>query len=64
MKYSDDNLKNEEEKLKIVTDIKPIFGRNPMIRPDSKFEKLPLELRQTPSVFIRSPNMEYVFIEY
>jgi len=50
--------------MSLVTDIRPLFGKHPIIRPDFGFTKVTCDLRQTPKEFIRSPNMDYLFLTY
>ncbi len=50
--------------MSLVVDIKPLFGKNPLIRPGIKYNKIDCDLRQVPCEFIRLPNMEYVYITY
>ena len=45
-------------------DIKPIFGQNPLIRPDFGYKKIDIDLRQIPKDFIKHPNNDYLFITY
>ena len=64
IKQTQDALKDENDKKTLVTDIKPLFGKNPMIRPDLGYQKVELDLRQTPSEFFRLPNNDYIFMTY
>ena len=57
-------LQNEHERLTLITGVRPLFGKNPLIRAVSGYEKLALEIRQTPPEFIRSPNMDYLFLTF
>jgi hypothetical protein len=45
IKHSKDNLKDEEEKKTLLTDIKSVIGKNPLIRPDIGYEKIDVDLR-------------------
>lgn len=45
VKHSGESLKDEEEKKTLLTDVKPLFGRNPLIRPDIGFRKIDCDLR-------------------
>ncbi|EAR94374.2 hypothetical protein TTHERM_00049190 (macronuclear) [Tetrahymena thermophila SB210] len=64
IKHSAESLKNEDEKITLISDVRPLFGRNPLIRPDVGFNKIECDLRQVPKEFIRSPNMEYVYLTF
>ena len=63
-KHSEDRLKDEEEKKSLLIDIKPLIGKNPLIRPHFGYEKIGIDLRQIPIEFIRQPNNDYVFLSY
>jgi len=57
-------LSDENEKKTVVTDVKPIFGRHPMIRPDAGYNKIPVDLRQVPDEFIRQKHHDYIYLSY
>lgn len=64
LRHTDNALQDETQKLSLLIAIKPLFGKHPQIRPDLSFFKIPCDLRQTPKEFIRSPNMDYVYLTY
>ncbi|CAD8200548.1 unnamed protein product [Paramecium pentaurelia] len=62
LKHTMNELSDENEKMTLLVGIKPLFGKNPLIRPDFGYQKINLDLRQTPKEFIRSPGMDYIYI--
>lgn len=59
---SETGLTDDREKKTLVTDIRPIISRSPLIRPDYGFDKLDVDLRQVPKEFVKLNNIDYVFL--
>lgn len=63
-KSSEESLKDEEEKKSLLLDIKPVFAKSPLARPDFGYEKVDIDLRQTPIEFIKHPDNDYLYLTY
>lgn len=57
-------MKDEEEKKSLLLDIKPVFAKSPLGRPDFGYEKIDIDLRQTPKEFIKHPDNDYLYLTY
>ena len=64
LSHSKESLENEEEKRTLLTDIKPLIGRNPMVPSDWGYKKIPFDLRQVPAEFIKAAGHDYVYLTY
>lgn len=58
------SLIDEEDSLSIITDLQIIMGQDPHLRAPLGYQKIPLDLRQTPKDLERVPNLDYVYICY
>ena len=57
-------LKDEQDNLSLITDIKILVCKNPNFIPPMGYHKIDLDLRQTPKNLERLPNLEYIYICY
>jgi hypothetical protein len=55
-------LRDEDDLLSLITDVTVISGKSPHILPPLGYQKIPLDLRQTPHELERTPDVDYVFI--
>lgn len=62
--HSKTALEDQNEKKTLITDVKPLIGKNPMIPPEWGFTKIPVDLRQVPEEFIKQNTHEYVYLTY
>jgi hypothetical protein len=62
-KQTSDSLKDDNDKKTLLIDIKPLHGKNPLMRPDFGYQKIDLDFRQVPLEFIRLPNNDYLFMQ-
>lgn len=63
-KQSKSQLRDENEKKSLLIDMQPIISKNPLIRPQFSYEKIPVDLRQVPKEFIKLSNIDYTFLSY
>ncbi len=63
-KNTQEELKDEEEKKNLLLDIRPVFAKSPLARPDFGYQKIDIDLRQIPSEFIKHPDNDYLYITY
>lgn len=63
-KRTKNNLRDEKELLSLVTDVTVISGKNPYIQPPMGFERINVDLRQTPKELANKSNLDYVYIWY
>lgn len=61
-KRTKNNLRDEKELLSLVTDVTVISGKNPYIQPPMGFERINVDLRQTPKELANKSNLDYVYI--
>lgn len=57
-------LRDEDDLLSLITDVKIIAGKNPNILPPVGYHKIPIDLRQTPAELENSPKIDCVFVCY
>ncbi len=62
--HSQSNLESEEERKSIIVDVQPLIGMNPIVPPEWNYHKIPVDLRQVPEQFIKSPVHEYIYLTY
>lgn len=58
------SLIDEEDCLSIVTDVIVIQGQDPLLRAPLGYNKIEVDLRQTPKDLERVPNLDYVYVCY
>jgi len=46
--HSRDELRNEEERKTLITDVTPLIGKNPMVPARWGYKKIDVDLRQVP----------------
>ena len=63
-KCTQDSLKDEEEKKTLLLDIRPVFAKSPLARPDLGYQKIDIDLRQTPKEFIKHPDNDYLYLTF
>lgn len=45
LKQTNTDLVKDEEMMRAIVDIKPLFGRSPLVRPDLGYQKIGIDLR-------------------
>lgn len=59
-----DHLREEQDLLNLITDVTVISGKSPDIQAPIGYQKIPIDLRQTPIELIEASNLDYVYICY
>ena len=55
-------LRDEDDLLSLITDVKVIAGKNPHILAPVGYHKIPIDLRQTPDELENSSKVDYVYV--
>mmetsp|Transcript_9422 Transcript_9422/g.8926 ORF Transcript_9422/g.8926 Transcript_9422/m.8926 type:complete len:159 (-) Transcript_9422:3342-3818(-) len=58
------SLIDEEDCLSVVTDVMVLMGQDAHLRAPIGYQRIEVDLRQTPKDLERVPNLDYVFICY